>query len=190
MRPRLRAIAKKPVLILVLVIGVTVGVLCLPRNVEGVYSAGKLIQCACDGSDYLRFHNGMVAHYSTNHEPANLIGRYEVRSDGSVAIFMTPLRNSEPEKIVATLGRPRIGFAVASTPGEDESCMLVRLPATGKIKDLFAGQDVTKVNMPDETSLVTTFYDAELAEVRREAKLLNNRAAEQDAGDQAPAAVE
>lgn len=165
---------KKPALILVLVIGVAVGILCVPRDVEGVYSARKLIQCACDGSDYLRFHNGLVAHYSTNHEPANLIGRYEVKSDGSVAIYKTPLRNGDPEKIIWTLRRPRVGFAVASMPGGDQTCMLVRHSATRKITNLFTDQDVTQVTMPSETTLVTTFYDEGFVKVRKEVKQLND----------------
>ena len=77
-------------LALILVLSVAVGILSLPRKVEGLYSAGKLISCMCDGSHYIRFHNGSVIHYSTAHEPADLLGRYEVKSDGSVKVYMPP----------------------------------------------------------------------------------------------------
>lgn len=98
----------KSALVLVLVVVVSVGIMSLPRKVEGVYSAGKLISCMWDGSDSIRFHNGSVIHYSTAHEPADLLGRYEVKSDGSVVIYMTPLRKGEPEEILFTLDRPRL----------------------------------------------------------------------------------
>jgi hypothetical protein len=168
-------------LALVLVVGVTVGIMSLPHKVEGVYSAGKLISCMCDGSDYIRFHNGFVIHYSTVHEPADLLGRYEVKSDGSVEIYMPPLRKGEPEEILFTLDCPRIGFAFASSPEENESCLLMRVPTTGKIIDMIARQEVSQTAISDETKIVTTCYDSSLAVVREETKPIKNRRAEQAA---------
>jgi hypothetical protein len=173
-------------LVLILVLSMTVGFLSLPSKVEGVYSAGMLISCMCDGFDYVRFHNGSVIHYSTAHEPANLLGRYEVKSDGSVAIYMTALRKGEPEEILFTLSRPRIGFAFASTPEENESCLLMRVPATGKITDMIARQEVSQASIPDETKIVTTYYDSSLAVVREETKPIKNRRTER-AGTGQPA---
>jgi hypothetical protein len=144
----------------------------------------------CDGSDYIRFHDGFVVHYSTSHEPANLIGRYEVKSDGSVVIYMTPLRTSEPEKVVCKLGPPHVGFAFAYAPEENLSCLLIRLPTTGKIADLIARQDVTQVTIPDETRILTTFYDSSLAVVREEAKPIKNRRAEQGVDGKPPSATQ
>lgn len=179
MKARLRPIAKKALLSVIGVIGVSVGVLCLPRDVEGVYSAGQLIQCLCDSSHYLRFHNGWVVHYSTNHEPANLLGRYKLRPDGGVVAYMTPLRKTDPEVLLFTLQRPRIGFVIASAPDEDQAHVLVRLPATGKRADLFARQNVTQVTIPEESLMVTTFYDSSLARLREETKPIKPRKEEQ-----------
>ena len=168
-------------LVSVTVLGVIIGVLSYPQEVEGVYSAGKLIQCACDGSDYIRFHKGSVVHYSTAHEPANLLGRYEVKSDGTVEIYMAPLRTGEREELLFTLSRPRIGFAFASTPTEDESCLLMRVPATQRITDMIARQEVSQVTIPDKTKIVTTFYDSTLTVIREEAIPVKNRKTEQGA---------
>ena len=179
MKRRLPTLVMKPALVLVLVLGVTVGIMSLPSKVEGVFSTGKLISCMCDGSDYLRFHNGSVIHYSTAHEPADLLGRYEVKSDGSVKIYMTPLRKGEPEEILFTLDRPRLGFAFASTPEENESCLLMRVPTTGRITDMIARQEVSQATIPDETRIVTTYYDSSLAVVREETKSIKNPRAEQ-----------
>jgi hypothetical protein len=178
MKRRLRILALKSVLVITLALGVTLGILSLPRKVEGVYSAGGLIQCACDGSDYLRFHKGLVIHYSTNHEPAELFGRYEVRPDGSVAIYMFRLRGDDPEQIVCTLGRPQVGFAIASTSEEDRSYLLLRLPAHRKIADLIARQEVRRATISDETILTTTFYDSSLAVIRKETKPIKKPRAE------------
>lgn len=123
---------KKSAFILLVVLSITPGIMSLPRKVDGFYHAGKLISCMCDGSDYVRFHDGFVVHYSTAHEPADLIGRYEIKSDGSLCVYMKPLRDSEPEKIIFTVKRPRLGFAFAYTPNETESCLLVRALSTNQ----------------------------------------------------------
>jgi hypothetical protein len=175
MKRRLRSHLVRSALVLILVLSVTLGIMSLPRKVEGVYSAGKLISCMCDGSDYIRFHNGSVIHYSTAHEPADLLGRYEVNSDGSVKIYMPPLRKGESEEILFTIDCPRIGFAFATTPEENESCLLMRVPTTGKITDMIARQEVFQVTFPDETKIVTTYYDSSLVVVREEAKPIKNR---------------
>jgi hypothetical protein len=179
MKRRLRILALKSVLVITLALGVTLGILSLPRKVEGVYSAGALIQCACDGSDYLRFHKGLVIHYSTNHEPAELFGRYEVRPDGSVAIYMFRFREDDPEELVFTLGRPRVGFAIASSSEDARWYLLLRLPAHGKIADLIAHQEVRRATISDETILTTTFYDSSLAVIRKETKPIKKPRAEQ-----------
>ncbi len=176
----------KSAFVFTFVLGVTVGILSLPGKVDGVYSAGKLIPCLCDGSDYLRFHEGAVVHYSTSHEPADLIGRYEVKPDGGVEIYMTPLRKGEPEELLFTLGRPRMGFAFASTAEETGSCLLMRIPATGKIANMIARQEVSQVTVPDETRMVTTYYNSSLSVVREDAKPIKNRRAEQDGSGKPP----
>ena len=94
---------------------------------------------------------------------------------------MTPLRKGEKEKTLFTLGRPRIGFAFASTPGENESCLLMRVPNTGKITDMIARQEVSQVTIRDETQIDTTYYDSSLAMVREETKPIKNQRAEQGA---------
>ncbi|WP_200273797.1 hypothetical protein [Luteolibacter pohnpeiensis] len=172
----------KSALAVVFVLSVTVGILSIPRKVEGVYSAGRLISCMCDGSDYIRFHGGFVVHYSSAHEPADLLGRYEVKSDGSVEVYMLPLRKGESEELLFSLGRPRIGFALASTPEESGSCLLMRFPTTSSITDMIARQEVSQVSIPDDTKIVTTFYDSSLAVIREETKPIKNRKAEQAAG--------
>ncbi len=94
---------------------------------------------------------------------------------------MTPLRKGKPEEILFTLDRPHIGFAFASTPEESESCLLMRVPITGKITDMIARQEVSQATIPDETKIVTTYYDSVLAVVRKETKPIKNRRAEQAA---------
>ena len=157
-------------LILILGLSVIIGVLSFPRKVEGLYSAGKLISCMCDGSDYIRFHNGYVIHYSTAHEPADLLGRYEAKSDGSIEIYMTPLRKTEPEEILFTLASPRIGYAIASTPQQNDSCLLVRIPTSRNLADMINRQEVTQTTIPDDTKIVTAYYDSSIALLREEAK--------------------
>jgi hypothetical protein len=179
MKPQTRTLAKRLALLALALMAVAVGILSLPGKVEGFYSAGKLIGCMCDGSDYIRFHKGSVIHYSTAHEPAELIGRYEVKSDGSVEVFMTPLTNGDPEVSLFMIDRPRMGYAFASSPEKKGSCLLVRVPATPKITHMVAKQEVSQVTIPDKTSILTTFYDSSLAVVRLESKPIKKPEAEQ-----------
>ncbi|NWK54258.1 hypothetical protein HW115_01440 [Verrucomicrobiaceae bacterium N1E253] len=180
MKSKRRVFVIKTALVIVIVLVAVVGGLSLPGKVEGVYSAGKLIQCACDGTDYIRFHGGWVAHYSTNHEPANLIGRYEIRPDESVVVYITPFRKGDPEEIVFTIDQPRIGFSFATIMEEDKSYLLMRVPVSDDIEDMISHQDVMQVSMSDEDTLVTTFYNSEHVEIREEVKSLKNKKAEQD----------
>jgi len=174
-----RTLVRKIAVIVVLVVALVFGFMSRPKNVEGVYSAGKLISCMCDCSHYIRFYYGSVIHYATNHEPAKLLGRYEVDADGSVSIYMTPLRKGDPEKILFKIDQPRAGFAFATTE-EDQSTLLTRIPNSGEVADLIANQEVMNVTIHDDAMMVTTFYDSFLSVISEETKTLKKRDSEQE----------
>ena len=54
----------------------------------------------------------------------------------------------------------------------------MRVPTTGKIADMIARQEVSQATIPDETKIVTTYYDSSLAVVREEIKPIRNRRSE------------
>ena len=60
------------------------------------------------------------------------------------------------------------------------------VPTTGKITDMIARQEVSQVAIPDESKIVTTFYDSSLAVVREEAKPIKNRRAERAGSPSGP----
>ena len=150
-----------------------------PQKVEGFYTAGKLISCMCDCSHYLRFHDGLVIHYATNHEPAELLGRYEVNTDGGVVVHMSPLRPNEPEAFLFEIDQPRAAFAFARTD-DGESSFLRRVNITGVVADLLSKQEVRSAEIRDDTEFVTTFYDSSLTVLREEIKPLKRPKAEQE----------
>jgi len=181
MKPKIRKRLMRVALILTLAMSIAAGVLCLPGKVEGLYAAGKLISCMCNSSHYIRFHNGFVIHYATAHEPATLFGRYLIKPDGRVEIYSAMLLKGEQEKLLFVCDRPRVGFAIASKFEKDESCLLMRVPPIGKVANTIAVQEVSRISMPDDTKIVTTYYDAPLTVLREEIKTIKNRGVEQAA---------
>jgi len=178
-----RKLVARASVIVILTMAAIAGISSRPQKVEGLYTAGKLITCMCDCSHYLRFHDGFVIHYATNHEPAELLGQYEVNTDGSVVVHMSPLRLNEPEVFLFTIDQPRAGFAFARTD-DGESSFLRRVNITGDVADLLSKQEVRSALIPDDTKLVTTFYDSSLTVLREEVKPLKKSKAEQGGGGQ------
>jgi len=169
----------KIVRIAIILAAILLGIALLPFGVEGIYAAGRLSQCLCDSKHYIRLHKGKMALYDSNHPPANLLWRYETNLDGSVNVFLSPLNRSEPETLILTIKRPRLGFSVAKVHSDGRNYLLLRLPSLGAPAKTVAAQTVQEVTLQGDRVLVTSFYDSDFNKVRQETKELQKPRAEQ-----------
>lgn len=160
-------------LILAVLTVVFIGVGMLPGRVEGVY-AGRIYQCACDSFNFMQLRDGQVVVYSSNHAPAELFGRYEVRDDGGVDFYMTPLRTGEPEK-VAYHATPRLWFSRFDGFDDGSIMWLLKRPQIGKVAKIIREQEVEQVTMPTDDLMVRTTYDSSLTVLRVEKKAIKKR---------------
>ena len=171
-----KSLIKRSSLLLSLLVLVAFLILSLPTRVEGFYSTGKLYSCMCYSKHYLRFHNGWVMHYATEHSPADLVGRYETNADGSVSVFSIPFEVDAPEEVLFNLVKPRRGFVRASYNDDKESSWLRRIPASTAMLDLVSSEEVRDITRPREDTIVVIYYDSEHRELRRESKTIRKRA--------------
>ena len=153
-----------------------VGIGMLPGKVEGVYAGGKIFQCACDSYNFMKFQDGRVIIYSSAHPPAELFGRYELLDDGSIAISMTPLWEDDPEEVSF---RARPGLWITRFYGFDDeqepSTWIWKRPQIGKISRIIQDQEISQTGISEETTMVTTYYNSRLEELRQERKAIKPR---------------
>jgi hypothetical protein len=172
MKSRFRTIIKRVLLMGIVGVIALLGVVCLPRPVEGVYASTPVIECLCtDGTHFFRFHKERVVYHTSHDSLAILLGRYEVREDGGVLVYSIPLRPDDPEELIFTLKKPRLAFAFASGLEDDESAVLPRLPLMEEKATIIAKQEVLQTFLPDEATIVSTFYNEDHKIIRKETKI-------------------
>ena len=140
----------------------------VPREIEGFYSTGKLLQCMCDSKHYLRFHNGSVAHYATEHSPADWVGSYEKDRNGGYSVYYDGV---DKQELMFRVSEPRLGYLRAIVDSEDNSCLLRGIPATSKLMDLVDSQEVKQISISEE-EIIVTYYDSEFFKLREEVKAI------------------
>lgn len=161
---------------LLILVTLLVGIGMLPGKVEGVYAGGKIFQCACDSYNFMKFENGRVVIYSSAHPPAQLFGRYERMDDGSVTIYMAPLWEDETEEASY---RASPGLWITRFYGFDEedekSTWIWKRPQLGNIRRTIQDQEISQTTIPEETTMVTTYYNSRFEKLRQEEKTIKPR---------------
>ena len=149
---------------------IVAGIALLPGTIEGSYR-GLATPCMCDSVNFLRFHDGKLIMYSSNHPPANLVGRYEMNPDGAIDGYMfsckegvaeQKLFRATPHKLASGLEFAVIGFTgwYRKTPEED------------KIRETINTQEIVLTITHRDGRIQNTFYDADFRILRSETKSL------------------
>lgn len=158
---------------LLILAGLLLGIGMLPGKIEGVYDSGRIFQCGCGCTEFIRFENGQLFIHSSRHAPAQLFGRYETTKDGSVAIYMAPFRFDSPEKVSFT-ATPRLWFTHFHLDGAGTSSWHKKRPRIGRLRTLIEDQEISFTTLPNETTMVTTYYNSEMEEIRKESKAIKH----------------
>lgn len=140
------------------------------RQVEGVYSTGGIIGCACrENSHYFRFSKGKLIYHTTHGGPALLLGRYEKNADGTTSVYGRPTRPEDPEVLLMTIAKPNPAFLAASSEeDENERAILFRQDIDRGLAKMIVTQEVVQVTRPDAAMARKTFHDANLRMIREE----------------------
>jgi len=154
-----------------------VGIGMLPGDIEGIYP-GMGPQCMCDSVNFMQFRDGKVISYSSEHPPADLFGRYEIYADGSVAVFKSPYKEGESEERIFT-ATPRLWFTRFRSADGATKDWQWKSPAFGTVKTTIRDQEVSSLMIKKDRTVVTTFYNSALAEIRTETKQPKTKTAEQ-----------
>lgn len=155
------------VVLLVLVV-LFLGIALLPGKLEGgVYSHG--ISCMCDSLHFMDYREGRMIVYGTEHPPAEIWARYENGSDNVTTIYWLPLKEEEPETILAR-AYPHLLITrfVYAEDGATEWAW--RRPKIGKVAKALKEQPIRSFKLLPDKTLVTTYYDGALNGVRTEVK--------------------
>ena len=140
----------------------------IPRGIEGFYSTGKLLQCMCYSKHYLRFHNGSVAHYATEHSPADWVGSYVKDENGGYSVYYD---SAAKEELMFRVSQPRLGYLRAIVGSGDDSSLLRRIPRSSKLMDLVDSQEVKRI-LISEDEITVTYFDSDFFKLRDEVKAL------------------
>ena len=157
--------------IALLIAALLLGIGLLPGRVEGIY-AGRIFQCACGSFNFMRLENGRVIVYSSEHPPGELFGRYETGDDGTVHIYMTPLRASEAETL-SFKATPHLWITRFHDFSEDDSSIWqIKRPRMGTVRKVIDEQEISLTTIPDESSMVTTYYNSRMEKLRETTKAI------------------
>ena len=131
-----------------------VGIACLPGSIEGTYRG---VNCMCDSVNVTRFQNGRIVSYESAHPPAQLMGRYEIASDGATEVFLHSFKYGEKEKLWFR-AFPHLWFARAVDAESGSVDWLVKRPLYGVAKQSVEKQEIVSTAVREDHSLVKTFY--------------------------------
>jgi hypothetical protein len=128
----------------------------------------------------MQFRDGKVILYGSSHPPADLYGRYEAKADGSVNVFRSPYKEGEPEELIYT-ATPRLWFTRFRSATSASGGWYRKAPVYGTVRTTIKDQEVSSLMIKKDRTVVKTFYDSALAELRTETKQSKTKEAEQDA---------
>mgnify|MGYP000641458537 CR=1 FL=1 len=132
----------------------------------------------CDCISFMQFRDGKVILYGSSHPPADLYGRYEAKADGSVNVFRSPYKEGEPEELIYT-ATPRLWFTRFRSPTSTSGGWYRKAPVYGTVRTTIRDQEVSSLMIKKDRTVVKTFYDSALAELRTETKQPKTKEAEQ-----------
>lgn len=143
-----------------------VGIGMLPGKIEGAYQdLGQ--QCMCDSVNFMQFRDGKVILYRSNHPPANLIGRYVSSADGSVSVYLSSNREGEPETFLLTAS-PRLWATKFFGMDGDKVEWHRKKAVSGIMATTIRDHEIVSIMIQDDRSVLKTFYDSDLKEIRVE----------------------
>jgi hypothetical protein len=143
-----------------------VGIGMLPGNIEGIYR-GMGMRCMCNGVAFMQVRNGNVIMFNSAHAPAELYGRYETNSNGSVAFFMSPYQEGQSEKRTLT-AYPRLWFTRFETADGPSWDWYWKSPVFGAVKKTIKDQEISSAMIKRDHTVVKTIFNSELKEIRTE----------------------
>ncbi|MFA5190587.1 MAG: hypothetical protein WC740_07675 [Verrucomicrobiia bacterium] len=138
-----------------------------PGSIEGVYR-GMAFQCACYSVNFMYCTNGKLIHYSSEHPPAEYLGRYEVGKDGSCSLYLfsawegaseTPLWRAYPHFLVTRL-------VDAGKGGQTIWCW--KWPRIGLIGKTIREQEIARKTIIGKGRVAATYFDSNFRQLRQE----------------------
>lgn len=158
----------RAVVVLVVLLALFLGIALLPGKLEnGVYFHG--VSCMCDSLHFMEYRMGKMIMYGTDHPPADIWARYETGADNVTTIYWLPLKEDEPETVLAR-AYPHLLITrfVYAENGTTEWAW--RRPRIGRVAKALKEQEIRSFKLLPDNTLITTFYDRALNPVRTESK--------------------
>lgn len=143
-----------------------IGIGMLPGKIEGVYRGGG-IDCMCGSVNFMHFRDDKVMIYRSNHPPAELIGRYERTPDGTIKVFMTPSEAGKSEELIFR-ATPRLWFTRFEGLDGENGEWLRKHSISGTIETTMRDHEIMSFIIHEDRTVVKTFYDSALEEIRVE----------------------
>jgi len=147
-------------------VGVFFAVAFLPGSIEGNYLG--TIDCMCDSVNFVRYTDGRLIVYSSNHPPAVHFGRYEEGPDGSIDVFSLPWMPDESEQQLYR-AYPRLLVTKFVRVDDGAVFWLWKRPSLGKMKRAIDNHEI-EYAMIHEDRIERTFYNNQFEVLRRETK--------------------
>ena len=162
-RPVLKWLVRALIVVFVIA-AILVGIACLPGSIEGTYEGTT---CMCDSVNVIRFQNGRVVSYESAHPPAQLMGRYEIASDGAAEVYLfSPIFGEKEELWFRAF--PRLWFTRAVDAEGASVDWLIKRPLYGEAKRSVEQQEIVSTVVREDRSLVKTYYSRNFQVLREE----------------------
>ena len=165
---------RRVVLVVALGTSVFLAVAFMPGSIEGNYRGG--MDCMCDSWNFLRYSNGRVVLYESNHPPAFYVGPYEKCPDGSIRVFFQPSESERSQELYRAY--PRLLVTKFVSVNDGSVSWLWKRPLVGKTKLTVMNHEIESTAIHADR-MVRTFYNNEFEVLRRETIPLGNDEAEQ-----------